>query len=934
MLLYGLQQIKAPPSTAAAVASGEEGFNPAETLLAAEKAAVASLASRAESLGVDPRRLPTELCRVACSVVEIGGQLWCMFFQHVQALLDSEKWEGVLIGTKRKYDETPHKVRSKHSKKTTVGASSGVSQDVSDTKSTTSKILQTEFTVFALLRRRADDKFILIVGRVPTWLQTLENCSGPSILAAQTAIESRIANLQQVASKFVLRLSLPVTDRHASNLWAEKQMCKAHEACDWKVWHNFCTVHRASTATKAGLSLVEGHISGVLSIGFCQQFGGTTAKLRKILEEIISERLVIRHGPPTCEEHRHFIYDLFLDPQVVTKRSQKTQSHLRWKQRFILNRFLNGNIQEDGVVTHWCMPLRSREAVLADMFAFVVPALVPHVCSTINRGSFLGHEAAIGWCGLLATHHNLLKPLICQFCNFKEQIQKVLPTKVAKSGGWARCVSQKSLLGRQADVGVADNQLQICELGLVEPVEQQQEKPVNDDCNISWQEMNKATRCKAAMYASSSPGSVLSALTVAIRPLQKLIMGYIYLSSRKWDSDQNRLSVNGRARSYRGLELFAGKQTEEFFAQVSELLLSSHSLLPMSAMTTSHQVLILRILSKGSSCVAMLLGDTNKRCPYALFGILIGLVDDVLAVPHCMRDSLTTWFLDTFKDAQALRSKTCQNIIQSVGTVMDVDILAIEARHSSSRRLVKLKSCQTWGLAFDQLSAEWTTRQQVCEDDRFRDPSHSPAAQPSRHRKKGRGRKLQKGRGGHGGPWRAYLHVKYSNRNPKSFSRLDFRKSAREYQNIKQNGGDDWLRLKELGEIATFAGRRKIKAFKNLGIAKNEASSSSQLAVSNASETSWVVPGFSDLLKGEVQRWRKLSANSRRDAAQESSLVVQTMTDFAAEIKPDLDFASSSEVAVPPPAFLATRATLGSADCVNMNVPVTTMSQERVGPDI
>lgn len=147
---------------------------------------------------------------------------------------------------------------------------------------------------------------------------------------------------------------------------------------------------------------------------------------------------------------------------------------------------------------------------------------------------------------------------------------------------------------------------------------------------------------------------------------------------------------------------------------MSELLLSSHSLLPMSAMTTSHQVLIFRILSKGSSCVVMLLGDTNKRCPYALFGILIGLVDDVLAVPHCMRDSLTTWFLDTFKDAQALRSKTCQNIIQSVGTVMDVDILAIEARHSSSRRLVKLKSCQTWGLAFDQLSAEWTTRQQVC----------------------------------------------------------------------------------------------------------------------------------------------------------------------------------------------------------------------------
>lgn len=925
------------PSASTGIGAMQRGENPAEKLLAPHRAAVASLAARADSEGIDARRIPEDLCRVACSVVQVAGEMWCMFLNKVQGLIQSGEWEGILIGTKRKYDETPHKVRTKKMSEHKPKAV--------ETKGMTSKILQTEFTVFAILRRLADDKFIQIIGRVPTWLQSVETCSGPTILAAQQAIEGIVFNLRQVASCFNFQLSMPVTDRHPSNIWAEKQMIVDS---DWKVWRNFCTVHKASTATKASLSLVEGHISGVLSVGLCQQFGGSTAKLREILAEIIAEKLIVRHGPPTSQEHRHLVYSLFLDTGVCAKRSQKVQSHLKRKQKYILQRLINGDIQEDGVVTHWCMPLRSHEEVLSEMISFAVPASVPHACGTINRGSFLGHEAPIGWCGLLAAHHNLLKPLICQYCNFRETVPKPIQSSSdnipTQRSTWALCISARAAFTSSKDPSMVDNELQICEFNAGGDIQQGQGEQTDGD--ISWQELNRATRRKAALYAAASPGPVLILLSLLLKPFQRLIISYIYLSSKQWDADKALGRVQQQESSYRGLELFMGKQTQIFFAQVSDLLMSAHEHLHGLAMAMSHKVLMFRFLSKGSSCVASLLRDPHKSCPFALFNIVLGLCDDLLAIPNCMRDEVTKWFLTEFKDVHALRSKRCQNMICGIGRLMDVDILKIEARHSSSRRLVQLKSCQTWALAFDQLSAEWTVRQQVCEDDQFRvpvedqDDGDHDKAQPERRQRK-KGRKVNKGRGGHGGPWRVFLHFKYANRRNKGWHskhRIDFKKSSKEFQKIKRANGPEWRMLQDIGQLTTLAGKRKIRTLKNLGFARAMGSQGGSLNQSielpGKSETALVATGsgLGNELALALQQWKKQSATSANDSAQQQSLVLRSMHASGAEIMSDLgDSLDVNSTFGVQSQFLGTGGGEQEPDCVNVNVPVSTFVKARVG---
>ena len=798
---------------------GSSKDNPAIQILSPKP--VGTLASRAADETYQQVALMQR--RVASAVLLTGGQLWASFLERVRSMINSGVWQPLVIGKRRKYDETPLKVRTQETEP------SRTDQGNASQTGLAAKIMQTEFKLFVLMRRVADNSFAHIEGRVPTCLQVVDSCSAKTVAASQQALEDTVGNLQSVSKLFPLRVTLPCTDKHASNSAAEAVLGSLHPG--WVRAHTFCGIHRVSTTTKATCALVEGHVSGAIAIAQALQFAGSTRALRQHLQAIISERLQVHVGPPQHEDYRNALYDLLLSP-VSTARSGKQARHLRKRQRMVLRTLLNGDVQLDNVVQHWCAAPRSRQQVLDDMVRFAIPALVPHVCPTLNRGSFLGHEAAFRWIGLLALMHNLLEPLICRFVGHNQKPSKPLtpsmpdPLAADPEASWASVAGRpRVLLGSLAQPSrdPADaTQASMIEVDL-EPIASH-EAFCGVDGNVSWEELNRATRRKAALYVCTKPGPTLALIMIALQPVQNLTRSLIHLGSEAWEAEQQALSSQGKQRSYRVLELFRGRQTQRFMQGVAELMSQPPAALPVLSQTLGGRCLLFRMASRNASAVQMILRDVHASCPFKLAGLVDEQPRALLDTRPCMRDALCSHFTRMFPTPEGMSSDIAKNMASSILLAMDVDVLDIEAKHSSTRRIVTMQSCQTWPLEFALLSAEFTTRQQVTSKGRFLPVVKKTKTQPKQPK---RGRALNKGRGGFGGPWRQLISQNSRGRGRGRGGgrhKLNIAETKSQFRKLKFEGGPEWEQLVIDGRLATERGRRKLEALKSGAASSSEPS--------------------------------------------------------------------------------------------------------------
>ena len=539
--------------------------NPARGILSPKP--VGTLASRASALHDESyQQVAVDQRRVASAVVLVGGQLWSSVFRQVEQMLQTG-WQPVLMGKRRRYDETPLRVR--------VPERMGRG-DASTSKDTglAAKVLQTDFALWFLIHR--GDAFLHMEGRVPTCLQVLENCTAPTIARAQAEIEELVPGLGDMAKHFPLRLNHPCTDKHPSNAAAEVLLTEDSRD-SWINTHTFCSVHRVATTAKCAAAMIDGHISGVIAIAQSLTQSGSTRQLRKLLKDIIEDKLVVTVGAPKQEEYRNAVYDLTLSP-VTTARSGKQAQFLKRKQRFILNTFLNGDVQREDLVEHCCTTERTKAEVMKDITAHVIPSLVPHACPMINRGSFLGHESALRWVGLLALTHNLLEPLILRFCGPLTRVQPPMPQQQQPpqqetSRSWRNALSseraQLSALSPLQDFPELLPSGRAPTLGsLDEDAGMEAAVPQQDDGDVSWDELKRATRRKARLYVESKPAPKLALILVSLQPAQMLTRSFIQISSERWDAQQRQLAASGQPRSYRALELFRGRLTQGISGQL------------------------------------------------------------------------------------------------------------------------------------------------------------------------------------------------------------------------------------------------------------------------------------------------------------------------------------------------------------------------------
>ena len=727
-----------------------QNANPAVRLLSSKlSGTLASISKVAEQHDTSRATETRNLRRVACCLSLGGGQLWALLLERLKVMMQSGKYRPVCFAKKRRYDETPLRVRIEEEKSSILPEAPTEGQT-----GVAGKILQTEFTLSILLQNRQTNEFLQLVGKAPTWLQVLTATTAECVKHAQQQIESNIENLFDVAELFPLCFSLPCTDMHPSNICVEKSF--QHDNPKFASFHAYCLIHKIGRCIKSTISLVEGHESGVLAVGKSLEFAGSTRKLRKILQEVLSERLQVCIGEPFEQPYREAIYNLLLG-STTTSRNQKSQPLLRKKQQYILGHLLNGNIQRSGVVTHVISERVSHDVVLAMLQKFVVPALVPHACPRINRSSFLGYEKAVQWCALLAAHHDLLAPVLLRFLGAKKsELKKDKETVETQS--WEQSWTQVALAAlkdgspcKPVDAG------EINDAGMHgftiedDPEVETNQQHEHDDKNMDWHAQKKATKKKAAQYVSAKPGDVLIAICICTQPINSLMQAFIKLSSEGFDKEQKQRVAQHEQRSFRVLECWKGQQTQRFFGDLEVLLKSSHPALPSSALTESMRSLMFRLLARAGSSVEHHVSSYHKGCPFSLFGVLLGDTS-VLETKQCLRDELTHKILQSFPTEATLLSFESICVITSLATVIDVDILGIEARHSATRRLVVAKSVQTWPVHMQNLSAEWATRQHRI----WKDAAQLGRADITKQSKPNKTRRKFSNKRGGGGPWRAF----------------------------------------------------------------------------------------------------------------------------------------------------------------------------------
>ena len=88
-----------------------------------------------------------------------------------------------------------------------------------------------------------------------------------------------------------------------------------------------------------------------------------------------------------------------------------------------------------------------------------------------------------------------------------------------------------------------------------------------------------------------------------------------------------------------------------------------------------------------------------------------------------MRDQLTNFFCDRFRTESAMMSEEAKAMRSCLASLIFIDILGVESRHASSRRVVNQRSVQTWSLGARNLSAEWVTRQHMILREAFKPKS-------------------------------------------------------------------------------------------------------------------------------------------------------------------------------------------------------------------
>ena len=169
----------------------------ARSLLQEVSRSVTSKKAEAERLDTTAKTLSRQYSQCAAGVINYAGLLWEQMLVLLMHLCSSGKYQPLSFVVKRRYDETPSRIRVPF-----PAGGGGTGKE----RNTLAKILQSELQITVVLQEGSPEsgRCVLLTGHAPTWLQAIDRNTAECIKHCQRQLEAVIPKLHAISAMFKL----------------------------------------------------------------------------------------------------------------------------------------------------------------------------------------------------------------------------------------------------------------------------------------------------------------------------------------------------------------------------------------------------------------------------------------------------------------------------------------------------------------------------------------------------------------------------------------------------------------------------------------------------------------------------------------------------------------------------------------------------------
>ena len=664
-----------------------------------------SIARDSEALNLAPSNLARSFSYTASAFKNISNKTWGNLFYKIKKMLAASH-DGIMFIAKFRFDETPSKIAIADLEASGIAnfavPNPGDSRSKSKPKplmKQVAKILQTEFSIAALLRDRKSGQLMMISGNIPAPLQVLDRQTGANLAQALEATMA-LPGIEETANSFQQKLFLFATDEYAANEVAEFTMQARRSG--WMRMSTLCDIHKGSTCQGRMFDLTGPAISAVINFSLTMTPAGSLGKLQALLSDIITSRFELRIGDPpyhaeACKYKEH-ILDLFcnlpdsdvfpMDKEVSV--SSKSKHVHKQRQRLILQHFLNGDWRDHHKVVHYAKSgtYSTEDEALEYLLRYTVPALLPSNCPVFPRSRWFGADVTLDYIGLLVCVQGLFEPLVGQWCNRKESsmteeadtffalvagsndnaedevgwcfeefdtcsslalVPAVASDSKAKSGKKKK--SEPNPKPETSCEGQAAAGSQSNELNLVDPNSTKAEnepepeagpaiEPPKDDQSFDWHTYHEKLKTSVADWVFSklkgpTPQTMMVLMRQYMMPVLTLMAQLLHRSSAKWTKSQFDKACRGLEREYRMLLCWSRKDSKQVIEKVLDLMRLTPLALLECDMRADIGLLCFTMLSRLACSTFQLLHWRWGKYPYKLFSALQSEEDAKAVYEEC-----------------------------------------------------------------------------------------------------------------------------------------------------------------------------------------------------------------------------------------------------------------------------------------------------------
>lgn len=703
----------------------------AQLFLGDEPLALASKALRAESLGIDPKKLSKMIPRLACGSLQMElGQRRAIEGAVVTRLPRKELLFYVDFCS---YDETPLRVALRGDKSSVISPAQPVAQQpaLADVPSgALSCDLRGESVLVQKLKGSQGPQKIMqtvqrsgMLFRTPRGDLSMLLCPTTSSLCAMSAgsadcvkaTQLRVSGVTAAAVAFQRQARVVCTDKHPSNLAAERDMARGRSG-DWSLLHIECEVHKTSGCYTKTFALLEDNVKGMIHCALSLQSGSAMSRFRACLKEEIASRFEVLHGQPSRDaiNYKEQMMRIFV----------QHGAHVPMRQ-ILLAVCPNGDWRSAKVqyyVQQGPGQPQTEEAMLEHVTAGLVTALAASQPELYPRHRWTGADLATDSLGIIETVHQLLSTTYVRFASsFESGVRaRALASSLLPPPGHgiaAPMPAMQDAPAEDAGASVAGASAQASSASANAAQDSEASAPSGEQ--PAWAVINAAHRRITATWLATQPLKDIILQRLTMEPLRWLLTRQFDVASDQWELRQQQQALRtfqegggDAGRDYRVTRAAEGSDERMFFTQLS-LLFEKPALwwpLPADAFTVAFRAKSFSMLARMGCCVHQLLQHPHEQFPFRLFLLLKKpeMAKDMVKTEPCR---LGEWTKSMLQDHPTLTGDVFHAKLGLVALLLWKDISVVESKHASLRRMLHLASLQTHQQDFSELAASWCFHQ-------------------------------------------------------------------------------------------------------------------------------------------------------------------------------------------------------------------------------